>query len=56
LAARQAYRDPTTGCWIKSGTKLGDVYQDPNLPVVKRRLYQAGVRLAMVLNQVWPEE
>jgi hypothetical protein len=25
-----------------------------NLPVVRRRLYQAGVRLAMVLNETFP--
>jgi hypothetical protein len=56
LAARQAYQDPATGQRIKPGTKLGDAYEDANLPVVKRRLYQSGVRLAMVLSQVWPEE
>ena len=37
---------------IKPGTKLGAAYQDANLPVVKRRLYQAGVGLAMVLNEI----
>ena len=37
-----------------SGTKLGDKYQETNLPVVKRRLYQAGARLAMVLNEAFP--
>jgi hypothetical protein len=40
---------------IKPGTKLADAYQEANLPVVRRRLYQAGIRLAMVLNEVWPE-
>src|SRR5262249_36900874 len=42
LAARQAYQDPGTGQRIKPGTKLGDAYQDANLPVVRWRLYQAG--------------
>src|SRR5207237_984302 len=52
LAARAAYQDPATGQRIKPGAKLGDAYQQTNLPVVKRRLYQAGVRLALVLNEV----
>jgi hypothetical protein len=51
LAARQAYQDPATGQWIKAGTKLADVYQDANLPVAKRRLYQTGVRPAWMLNE-----
>jgi hypothetical protein len=55
LAARAAYQDPATGRRIKPGAKLGDAYQERNLPVVKQRLYQAGVRLARVLNEVWPE-
>jgi hypothetical protein len=28
-----------------------DAYQDANLPVVRRRLYLGGVRLATVLNR-----
>jgi hypothetical protein len=55
LAAREAYQDPATGNRIKPGTKLGDTYQQKALPVVRRRLCQAGMRLAMVLNEVFPE-
>ena len=55
LAARVAYQDPAIGRRIKPGTKLGDAYQEGNLPVVKQRLYQAGVRLAWVLNEVFRE-
>jgi hypothetical protein len=55
MAARQAYQDPRTGQRIRPGTKLGDAYQAANLPVVRRRLYQGGIRLAVVLNEVWPE-
>jgi nuclease S1 len=51
LAARQAYRVPESGNRLKSGQKLSGAYLDANLPVVRRRLYQAGVRVAMVLNQ-----
>jgi hypothetical protein len=50
LAAREAYQDPATGRRIKSGTKLGDDHQARSLPVAKRRLRQAGARLARVLN------
>ena len=55
LAARQAYQVPETGVRLKSGQKLGDVYQDKSLPVVRRRLSQAGLRLAMVLNEAFAE-
>jgi hypothetical protein len=54
LAAREAYQDLATGMRLKPGTKLAEAYQEANLPVVRRRLYQAGIRLAMVLNEVWP--
>jgi hypothetical protein len=56
LAAREAYQDPTTGRRIKSGVKLGDQYQDKNLPVVRQRLAQAGLRLAWVLNEAFSEK
>jgi hypothetical protein len=53
LAARDAYAVPETGQRLKSGQKLSDAYLHTNLPVVRRRLYQAGVRLAMVLNKAF---
>jgi hypothetical protein len=56
LAARQAYVVPETGKRLKSGQKLADAYFDANLPVVRQRLYQASVRLAMVLNQTFATE
>jgi hypothetical protein len=55
LAARVAYQDPRTGKRIKSGTKLGEEYQEKNLPVVRRRLAQAGLRLAWVLNEAFQD-
>jgi hypothetical protein len=51
LAARQAYQDPATRQRIKPGAKLADAYQAANLPLAKRRLYEAGARLARVLNE-----
>ena len=56
LAAQQAYQAPSTGQRIKSGTKLGDDYRARSLPVAKWRFYQAGVRLAMLLNEVYLEK
>jgi hypothetical protein len=44
-----------TGQRLKPGTKLADVYQAKSLPVVRRRLCQAGFRLAMVLNEEFAE-
>jgi hypothetical protein len=39
---------------IKPGQALADAYQPANLPVVRRRIYQGGIRLAMLLNGIWP--
>jgi hypothetical protein len=55
LAARAAYQVPGTDRRIKPGEKLGDAYFDKGLPVVRERLYRGGVRLAMVLNEAFPE-
>jgi hypothetical protein len=41
---------------MKPGTKLGDAYQAKSLPVAKDRLYRAGARLAMVLNEAFTEK
>jgi hypothetical protein len=56
LAAREAYQVPETGRRVKSGTKLGDAYQAKNLPVARKRLAQAAMRLAMVLNEAFAEK
>jgi hypothetical protein len=55
LAARKAYQDPRTGTPTKSGTKLADEYQQMNLPVARRRMAQAALRLAWVLNEAFTE-
>jgi hypothetical protein len=46
---------PETGERLESGQKLSGAYVKANLPVVRRRLYQASVRLAMVLNGTFPQ-
>jgi nuclease S1 len=56
LAAREAYKDPVTGRKIRRGTKLDEAYQAANVPVARRRVYQAGVRLAMVLNEIFADD
>jgi hypothetical protein len=56
IAARQAYEVPETGKRIRADQKPSDAYQEANLPVVRQRLYQAGVRLAMLLNEAFPEK
>jgi hypothetical protein len=55
LAASAAYNVPETGQRLKPGQKLGDRYLEANLPIVHQRLYQAGVRLAMVLNEAFAD-
>jgi hypothetical protein len=42
---------PETGQRLKPGQKLADAYFKANWPVPLQRLYQAGGRLAMVLNE-----
>jgi hypothetical protein len=56
LLASAAYRVPETGQRLKPGQKLGDAYLSTHLPVVKKRLYEAAIRLARVLNETFPEE
>ena len=55
LAARAAYQVPETGKRMKPGQKLSHAYYNANLPVVRQRLYQASIRLATLLNEVFPE-
>jgi hypothetical protein len=55
LASREAYIDPKTGQRMKPGAKLDEVYQAKSLPVARGRLYRAGPRLAMVLDEA-PEQ
>jgi nuclease S1 len=50
-AARQAYRVPGTREFLRSGMRLGRDYEDANLPLARKRLAQAGVRLSEVLNE-----
>jgi len=56
LLARAAYLVPETGNRLKPGQKLDDAYLNTHLPVVRRRLYEAAIRLARVLNETFPEE
>ncbi len=39
---------------LKLHEKIGQTYQDAAAPVIEEQLAKAGIRLAMVLNQVWP--
>jgi hypothetical protein len=55
VAARMAYQVPETKQRLKPGQKLSDAYFNANLPVARQRLYQAGVRLAKVLNEAFPD-
>jgi hypothetical protein len=53
LAARAAYVVPGTDTRLKSGQKLGEEYIEIHMAVVRRRLCQAAVRLACVLNEAF---
>ncbi len=43
-------------CGVPRPQKLGDAYVAAKLPVLRRRLYQASARLAMRLNEAFPEQ
>ena len=56
LVARRAYVDPYTKSALRSGNKLGLPYLETNLPSALERVAQSGVRLAAMLNAIFPEE
>ena len=52
--AKLAYRPPGSLAELQPGEKLGADYQRFALPIARRRLAQAGVRLAEVINEAFP--
>jgi len=53
-AAKVAYRTPGSVAPLKAGARLDQAYLDANLPTAERRVTQAGVRLAYLLNAIFP--
>ncbi|MHC5538757.1 S1/P1 nuclease, partial [Singulisphaera rosea] len=51
--AKVAYTMPETRVPLRPGTRLGADYQAANLPAVRERLAQSGVRVAAILNTIW---
>ncbi len=51
--AKVAYRLPGSDGSIEPGARLGEEYCRTALPIIQRRLTQAGVRLAWILNQIF---
>jgi nuclease S1 len=51
--ARRAYASPGSAEPLRPGAKLGQDYFDDALPAVRRRLAQAAVRLASMLNEIF---
>ncbi len=52
--ARGAYTQPEVAGELRSGAKLSQPYYEANLPIAEQRIEQAGVRLAVVLNAIFP--
>jgi hypothetical protein len=52
-AAKLLCRQPVAQDLMKPGTKLGEEYFQMALPIVRRQLAKAGVRVAWVLNQIF---
>jgi len=46
--------DETSEKMLQLHEQLGQPYQNAAVPVVEEQLAKAGIRLAMVLNQLWP--
>ena len=55
LMARQAYLQPYDKSELKRGSKLGPPYLEVCLPLALERVSQSGVRLASILNAIFPE-
>lgn len=53
-AARKAYQAPVGAGELKPGARLDQAYLDAHAATVQLRLAQSGVRLAAVLNAIWP--
>ena len=53
LSARHAHQVPETGLRLDPAQTLGESYQAASLPVLHRRLSQAGLRPAMVPNEAF---
>jgi hypothetical protein len=51
--AREAYTAPGTPSFLEPGARLDRTYFERELPAVTRRLAQAGVRLACMLNRIF---
>jgi len=49
LACRYAYKD------VEQNSTLGDEYFFSRLPIVEKRIAQAGVRLALILNRIFDQ-
>jgi hypothetical protein len=50
--AKVAYCVPETKTVMKSGTKLGDDYNQMALPLIQIQLAKAGIRTAWILNEI----
>jgi hypothetical protein len=46
--------DHVSARMLKLDERLSDSYQNNAVPIVRERLTQAGARLALLLNQLWP--
>ena len=54
MIAKKAYLQPGTTTELRPGAKLGQSYYQANLPIAEQRLAQSGVRLASLLNLIFP--
>jgi nuclease S1 len=48
--ARRAYCPPGSDVPLRSGAKIGEAYEQANLPIARERLEESAVRLAVLLN------
>jgi hypothetical protein len=51
--ARRAYCFPGSDDQLRPGARIGRAYEHANLPIVRERLEQSGVRLAALLNAIF---
>jgi len=54
LACRYSYVEANGKTHIKTGFTLGDPYYERNMPIIEFQIAKGGVRLAQVLNAIFP--
>jgi len=56
MACNYAYVEADGSTHVPNNFALGDPYYNRNIPIVYEQLAKGGVRLAAILNRIWPDD